>query len=117
MKHCKIFWVDGDIHPQKRKENCIMLEAYVVSFPSVFGVYTSINTKNITKIPSHFISTRFNANFDFFVGIANDVAIDVAKWALPGKVRQWSPCLEVRTLTNVNGRHIMKLNDNIVQFH
>ena len=38
-----------------------------------------------------------NANFDFVVSVANDVAIDVAKWALPGKVMQGSPCPEVST--------------------
>ena len=34
----------------------------------------------------------------------NDVAIDVANCALPGKVMLWSHCPEVRTLTNENGR-------------
>ena len=71
----------------------------------------SINPKNITTIPYHFILTLLNANFDFDVSVANDVAIDVAKCALPGKVMQWSPCPEVHTLTNENGRYIMKLND------
>ena len=85
--------------------------AWCISFPSVFGVDTSINPKNITTIPYHFISTLLYANFDFDVSVANDVAIDVAKCALPGKVMQWSPCPEVRTLTNENGRYIMKLND------
>ena len=85
--------------------------AWCISFPSVFGVDNSISPKNITTIPYHFISTLLNANFDFDVNVANDVAIDVAKCALPGKVMQWSPCPEVRTLTNANGRYIMKLND------
>ena len=58
------------------------------SFPSVFGVDTSINTKNITMIPYHFISMNLNAYFDFAVGVGNDVAIDVAKSVLPGKVKQ-----------------------------
>ena len=48
----------------------------------------SINPKNITTIPYHFILTLLNANFDFDVSVANDVAIDVAKCALPGKVMQ-----------------------------
>ena len=86
--------------------------AWFISFPSVFGVDTSISPKNITTIPYHLISTLLNANFDFYVSVANDVAIDVAKCALPGKVMQWSPCLEVRTLTNENWRYIIKLNDN-----
>ena len=47
---------------------------------------TSISPKNITTIPYHFISTFLNAYFDFDVSVANDVAIDVAKCALPGKV-------------------------------
>ena len=81
--------------------------AWCISFPSVFGVDTSISPKNITTIPYHFISTLLNANFDVDVSVANDVA----KCALPGKVMQWSPCPEVRTLTNENGRYIMKLND------
>ena len=85
--------------------------AWCISFPSVFGVDTSISPKNITTIPYHFISTLLNANFDFDVSVANDVAIDVAKCALPGKVMQWSPCPEVRTLTNENGRYKFKLND------
>ena len=49
---------------------------------------TSINPKNITTIHYHFILTLLNANFDFDVSVANDVAIDVAKRALPGKVMQ-----------------------------
>ena len=61
--------------------------------------------------PYHFISTLLNANYDFELSVANDDAIDVARFALPGKVMQWSPCPEVRTLTNANGRYIMKLND------
>ena len=44
--------------------------------------------KNITTIPYHFIYTLLNANFDFDVSVSNDVAIDVAKCALPGKVMQ-----------------------------
>ena len=88
--------------------------AWCLSFPSVFGVDNSINPKNITTIPYHFISTLLNVNFDFDVSFANDVAIDVAKCALPGKVMQGSPCLEVRVLTNENGRYMMKLNDLIV---
>ena len=47
---------------------------------------TSINPKNITIIPYHFISVVLNANFDFDVSAANDVAIDVAKCTVPGKV-------------------------------
>ena len=76
-----------------------------MQFPSSFGVDTSINPKNITMIPYHFISALLNANFDV------NVAIGVAQWALPGKVMQGSPCPEMRTLTNENGRYIMKLND------
>ena len=44
-------------------------------------------------IPYHFISTLLNANFDIDVSVANDVAIDVAKCALPGKVMQWKCAL------------------------
>ena len=44
--------------------------------------------KNNTTIPYHFISTLLNANFDLDVSVANDVAIDVAKYVLPGKVMQ-----------------------------
>ena len=84
--------------------------AWCISFPSVFGVDTCINPKNITTIPYHFIYTLLNVNFDFSVIVANDVAIDVAKRSLPGKVVQWSPCPEVRTLTNENGRYMIKLN-------
>ena len=49
---------------------------------------TCINPKNITTIPYHFISTLLNVNFEFDVTVANDVAIDVAKCILPGKVMQ-----------------------------
>ena len=49
---------------------------------------TSINPKNITTIPYHFISTLLNANFDFDISVANDVAIDVAKCTLLGKLMQ-----------------------------
>ena len=67
------------------------------------------------KILQRFLIILFrqllNANFDFDVSVANDVAINVAKCALPGKVMQGSPCLEARALTNENGRYIMKLND------
>ena len=59
-----------------------------ISFPFVFGVDNSINPKNNTTIPYHFISTHLNANFDFDVSVANDVTIDVARQALPGKVMQ-----------------------------
>ena len=88
--------------------------AWCISFLSVFGVDTCINPKNITTIPYHFISTLLNVNFDFDVTVANDVAIDVAKCSLPGKLMQWSPCPEVRTLTNENGRYMIKLNDYVV---
>ena len=44
--------------------------------------------KKITMTPYHFISTLLNANYDFEVSVANDVAIDVARFALPGKVMQ-----------------------------
>ena len=40
------------------------------------------------EIHYHFISTLLNANFDFDVSVANDVAYDVAKHGLPGKVMQ-----------------------------
>ena len=108
--HCNIFWVDAGIHSKMRSTWCI-------SFPSVFGVDTCINPKNITTIPYHFISTLLNVNFDFDVTVANDVAIDVAKCSLPDKVMQWSPCLEVPTLTNENRRYMIKLNDMEISYN
>ena len=39
-------------------------------------------------ITYHFISALLNDDFDFDFIVANDVAIDVAKRALPGKVMQ-----------------------------
>ena len=54
--------------------------------------------------PYHFISAFVNAYFDCYVSVANDVAIDVAECAFPGKVMERSLGLEVRTLTNDNGR-------------
>ena len=70
--------------------------ACYISFPSVFGVDTSINPKSITTIRYNLISTLLTANFDFDVNVANDVA----KCALPGKMMQWSPRPEVHTSTN-----------------
>ena len=84
-----------------------------ISFPSIFGVDTSINPINITKIPYHFILGLLNANFDFDFSVANDVAIDVAKCIHPGKMMQW-PSLKVHTLTNENRRYKMKLNDILI---
>ena len=52
-----------------------------------------------------------NTNFDFDISVSYDVALDIVKCALPGKLMQGSPYPEVRTLTNKNGRYIMKLND------
>ena len=54
-----------------------------------FGVDTSINQRNITTIPYHFILTILKVNFDLNVSVANDVAFDVAKCTLPGKVMQY----------------------------
>ena len=48
-------------------------------------------------IPNDFISTVLNSNFDIDASVANNVAIDVAKRALPGKVMQGSPCQDERT--------------------
>ena len=79
----------------------------MMQFPFVFGVDTSINRKNITIIPYHFISTLLNANFDFDVTVANDVA----KCALSGKVMKESSYPEVSIFTNENERFIMKLYD------
>ena len=62
-------------------------------------------------ITYHFILALLNDDFDFDVNVANDVAIDVAKRALPGLVMQWSPCPEVGALTNDNRRYKVKLND------
>ena len=64
------------------------------------------------KILQRFLIILFRCFFDFDVSVANDVAIDVVICVLPGKVMQESPCPEVRTLTNENGRYIMKLNGN-----
>ena len=61
----------------------------------------------------YFISALLNANFDFDVSVANDVAIDVAKCTLPGKV---IPCPKVGTLTNGNRRYIMKLNESVITY-
>ena len=60
------------------------------NFPSVLVWIPPSTPKNITTIPYHYISTLLNANFDFDLSVANDVAIDVAKCAIPGKVVQVS---------------------------
>ena len=67
--------------------------------------------KNIAMISYNFISVYLSDSFDLDVSIANDVYIDLAKWAPPGKVMQGSPCSEVHTITYKNGRYVMKLND------
>ena len=79
----------------------------MVQFPSVSGVNTSINPRKYYNDSLTFYFDALNANFDLDVS----VAYAVAKCAVPGKVMQGSPCPEVRTLTNENGRFIMKLND------
>ena len=58
----------------------------------------------------------FNTNFDFNICIVNGVAFDVVKCAPPDKVMQGTPCLEVRTFTNENGRYMMKSNDCFICF-
>ena len=90
-----------------------MRSAWCISFPSVL-VWIPASTQKITTIPYHFISTLLNVNSDFDDTVANDVTFDVAKRSLPGKVMQWSPCLEVHTLTNENGRYMIKLNDSLI---
>ena len=66
-----------------------MREAHDQSVFVPFLVWLPPSTpKNITMIPYHFISTLLYTYFDFDVTVANDVAIDVAKCALPGKVMQ-----------------------------
>ena len=68
--------------------------------------------KIITAYPYHFISTLLKTNFSFDVSIANDIAIDVAMYALPGKVRQGSPCQKVHALTKENKRYILNTKRN-----
>ena len=51
-----------------------------------------------------------NVNYDFDAQVANDVAIDVAKRALPDKVMQISYRPHLNLLTNENWLYIMKLN-------
>ena len=91
-----MFGVDGGIHSKNRTEGKLHL----------FSVWIPPSTQKIWQRFLIILFGRFN--FDFDVSIANDVAIDFAKRALPGKMMQWSPCPEVRTLTNKNGRNIMK---------
>ena len=98
--HRNIFGVDGG-----NTSSCV--ECMILKFSLCFVVDSSINTKNITMIPYHFISAVININFDFDVSIANDFA----KSTLPGKVIQGTPCLEVCSSTNENERDLIKLND------
>ena len=53
-----------------------------MQYPSVFGVYISINTKGITKTPI-ILFQLLNANSGFGVSVAYDITIYVAKFALP----------------------------------
>ena len=91
----------------------------VEAFPAFF---CSLSEKTLPDIrsgneifsagPKRFSSVMSDGPTGFgFHCVAYDVAIDVAKCALLGKVMQLSPCPEVRTLTNGNGHYIMKLND------
>ena len=52
-----------------------------------------------------------NTNFYLDINVANDIAIDFAKCALPGKVMQGSPCPKLRFLTYEIGCYTMKLNN------
>ena len=78
-----------------------------VSTPKTEGKLHKL--KNITMTPYHFIWTLLNANFDFGISVANDVAIDVARFALPG---QGDAAINlpgsVHFITNENGCYIMK---------
>ena len=76
-----------------------MREAHDACFPPFLVCIPPSTKKIFTTILYHFILTLLNAYFDFDVRVANDVA----KCTL---LRQ-----EVRTLTNRNGRYIMKLNN------
>ena len=101
--HCNILGVNGDIHSKNRGKTASCAKRMMLVPQST--------QKNVTTIPYHFILTLLNTFLDFDVSVTNDVAIDVAKCALPGKVMQGSPCLEAHALTNENWRYMMKLND------
>ena len=109
--HCNILWVDGGIHPKNRGKTASCAKRMLHKFSLRFwGGYLHHPNKILQRFLIISFRKLLNANFDFDVSVANDVAIAVAKWALLGKVMQGSPCPEVSTLTNENGRNIMKLN-------
>ena len=76
--------------PKKERKLHHARSALCISFPSVF--FFCVDNSIIPKILQRFVIILFrrllNTNFDFDVSVANDVAIDVAKCALPGKVMQ-----------------------------
>ena len=93
--HCNIFWVYRGIHSQNGGHDAYVFTPYLVWIPpSTQKIITMIHYMY------HYISTLLNAYFDFDVSVSNDVAFDVAKCAVPGKVMQGSHCLEVRTHIN-----------------
>ena len=88
MNHCNIFGVDGGINSKNGGKTASCAKCMIHKFFLCFWCGYLHQPKNITMIPYHFILALLNTYFDFDVSVANDVAMDVAKCALPGKVMQ-----------------------------
>ena len=80
------------------------------TFSILFGVDTSINPPKISLVAF----PRWHSYFEVDVSIANDVAFDIAKCSLSGKVVQGY----LNFSTKENGIYIMKWNDSdILHFY
>ena len=66
------------------------------------------STKNISKIFYYLISNLLNVYYDFDIYVANDITIDVAKRAFPGKVMQGTSLPHVNLKTHGRWGYIMK---------
>ena len=68
-----------------------MLLKYFLLFVTVFNPLRGFWMANkFCTIIYHLILMLLIIQIDFDISVANDIAIEVAKWALPGKVMQGS---------------------------
>ena len=95
--------MDGSIHYKNggNTESCTMMHRFSLRFWC--GYLHQPKNITCTTIPFYF-DAFINANLDFDVSVANDVAIDVTKCALPGLSRlQLASANHVAALTSRDG--------------
>ena len=51
----------------------------------------------------------WNVNVDLYISFANDITIDIANRALPGKEMHWSPLPHLTLLANDKRRYLWNL--------